>query len=97
MIIITRSCVLVPRVSDVTAPLAGRPTLICMSDNWQETTRQKKDGGVMATLVQILTLGIAEKPEMWEVEYKNRVTGKVVRGAGPSVEAAEKVAQERMA
>ena len=68
-----------------------------MNENWQQTTRQKTSGGIMATLVQILTLGLAEKPEIWEVEYKNRVTGEVVRGAGPSIEAAEKDAAAHIA
>ena len=57
----------------------------------------KEGGGFLATLVQILTLGIAEKPEMWEVEYKNRATGEIVRGVGASLAAAEKNAAARLA
>ena len=61
-----------------------------MNENWQQTAREKKSGGgTMSTLVQILTLGIAEKPEIWEVEYKNKITGQTVRGTGPSPAAAE--------
>ncbi|HEY6844256.1 MAG TPA: hypothetical protein VI391_08820, partial [Thermoanaerobaculia bacterium] len=60
-----------------------------MNEQWQQTVRHKKNGGgFMSTVVQILTLGIAEKPEQWEVEYKNRTTGAIVRGVGPSLSAA---------
>ena len=68
-----------------------------MNDNWQETSREMKaGGGPFSTLVQILTLGIAGKPERWEIEYKNRVTGETVRGSGPSPAAAQQQAKERM-
>ena len=68
-----------------------------MNENWQQTAREKKNGGgPISTLVQILTLGIAEKPEIWEVEYKNKVTGQTVRGTGPSPAAAEVKAKELM-
>ena len=68
-----------------------------MNENWQETARQQKtDGGALSTLLQIVTLGIAEKPEIWEIEYKNKVTGETVRGIGPSPAAAEQQAKLRI-
>jgi len=68
-----------------------------MNDNWQETSREvKASGGPLSTLFQILTLGIAGKPEMWEVEYKNKLTGQTVRASGPSPAAAQQRAQELM-
>ena len=68
-----------------------------MNDNWQETSRQMKTGGgSLSTLFQILTLGIAGKPEVWEIEYKNRVTGETVRGTGASPAAAQQQAQARI-
>jgi hypothetical protein len=67
------------------------------NDNWERTLREKKsDSGVLSTIMQILTLGIAEKPEVWEVEYRNRLTGEKVSGAGPSPAAAELQAKSRM-
>ncbi|HEY6894259.1 MAG TPA: hypothetical protein VI258_08840, partial [Rhodanobacteraceae bacterium] len=81
----------------VTARPLGRSIFHDMNENWQQTVRQKSGGGgLMATLVQILTLGIAEKPEQWEVEYKNRTTGAIVRGVGPSLSAAENDATSRI-
>ncbi len=68
-----------------------------MNTNWEQTARNRKtDDGILPTLVQILTLGIAEKPEVWEVEFKNKVTGETVRGAGPSPAAAEQEAKLRI-
>jgi len=65
-----------------------------MNENWQETCREKKaSNSSLSTLVQILTLGIAERPEVWEVEYKNKVTGETVRGTGPNPVAAQQRAQ----
>jgi hypothetical protein len=85
-------------VLNVTARVNGGRIVVVMNQNWQQTVRQKTNSsGFMATLVQILTLGIAEKPDEWEVEYKNRVTGEVVRGVGPSLAAAEKDASARLA
>jgi len=68
-----------------------------MNDNWQETSREvKSSAGPLSTLVQVITLGIAGKPEIWEVEYKNKVTGETVRGSGPSPAAAQQRAQALM-
>ena len=68
-----------------------------MNGNWQETSREvKTGGGPLSTIVQILTLGIAGRPEMWEIEYRNKVTGEKVRGTGPSPAAAQQQAQQRM-
>jgi hypothetical protein len=68
-----------------------------MNDNWQETSREMKlSTGTLSTLVQILTLGIAGRPEVWEVEYKNRLTGQTVRGTGPNPAAAQQQAQALM-
>ena len=68
-----------------------------MNDNWQEISREMKTSeSTLGTLVQILTLGIAGKPESWEIAYKNKVTGETVRGTGPSPAAAQHQAQELM-
>ena len=66
------------------------------NDDWEEVLRDKKDSGFAATLFQILTLGIAEKPEMWEVEYRNKRTGEKVRAVGASAEEAERNAKKAL-
>lgn len=66
------------------------------NDDWEEVLRDKKDPGFGATLVQILTLGIAEKPEIWEVEYRNKRTGEKVHAEGPSAADAERNAKKAL-
>jgi hypothetical protein len=68
----------------------GRKT---MTNGEWEQTRREKQGGVMATLVQILTLGIAARPDAWQIEYKNRKTGKTVRAVGATETEAEDAAK----
>ena len=50
--------------------------------SWEKTATRDRGHGALATVVKIVTLGIAANPEPWEVEYTNRVTGAVVRGTG---------------
>jgi len=51
------------------------------SETWEKAV-EKRDRGWVGTLLQILTLGIAGAVDYWEVEYRNRQNGKVVRGTG---------------
>lgn len=60
------------------------------NSNWEKTVSRQKGGGAMGTIVQILTLGIAENPKVWEVEFRNRLTGQTVKGSGTSEAEAER-------
>ncbi|HEX9161511.1 MAG TPA: hypothetical protein VF980_07355 [Thermoanaerobaculia bacterium] len=66
-----------------------------MDATWEKIVAEKKSGGVASTLLQVLTLGIAEKEELWEVEYKNNKTGEVVRGLGATADEADQKARAR--
>jgi hypothetical protein len=63
--------------------------------SWEKTATRKSGDGAFATMVKILTLGIAANPEPWEVEYTNRKTGELVRATGATEEEADANARAR--
>ena len=65
--------------------------------SWEKTVTRNNSQGTFATIVKILTLGIAANPEPWEVEYTNRKTGELARGTGATEEEADANARVRFA
>jgi hypothetical protein len=59
-----------------------------MSD-WERLGSEKQTGGWVGTVLQILTLGIAGPNEHWEVTYKNRQNGQLVKGVGTTEQEAD--------
>lgn len=64
-------------------------------ESWEKTGSRNTSSGALATILKIITLGIASNPEPWEVEYTNRKTGSVVRGFGATEMDADSNARAR--
>ena len=69
-----------------------------MADNgWEKTESKQNTGSWVSTLLQIATLGIAARPDQWEVIYTNRLNGRTVRGIGTTEQEADARARQMCA